>query len=108
MSEGFFGCVPHSRGPSLTRRVGTSTRMAGPAKINKWTAFLLSAFVPGAGQLAANSWTCLIWFIAAGLLAAGTIELTRLHGQAAWVWPLQAAWGIALCLLSAEHAKRLL
>src|SRR5687768_5151518 len=76
---------------------------------SKWTAFLLSACVPGAGQLAARSWTCLAWFAAAGVLAAGwTFAGQILGGSAAWLLPLQMGAGMALCLLSAEHAKRLL
>ncbi|HZN32187.1 MAG TPA: hypothetical protein VFB80_00160 [Pirellulaceae bacterium] len=76
---------------------------------NKWSAFLLSACVPGAGQLAAGSWTCLAWFLAAGLLAAGLLTIERFNANSAvWVLPLKAGCGIGLCLLSAEHAKRLL
>jgi len=82
--------------------------MARPTNISKWTAFLLSACLPGTGQLAAGSWTCLVWFAIAGLLAAGLIELQQLHRDGAWLLPWQAACGIALGLLSAEHAKRLL
>ncbi len=78
-------------------------------RTSKWTAFLLSACVPGAGQLAARSWTCLAWFAAAGLLVAGwTYAGQMLEGSAAWMLPLQIGVGMALCLLSAEHAKRLL
>ena len=76
---------------------------------SKWTAFLLSACVPGAGQLAARSWTCVAGFAAAGLLAAGWSYAGQiLEGSAAWMLPLQVGAGMALCLLSAEHAKRLL
>lgn len=74
---------------------------------SKWTAFLLSACVPGAGQLAARSWTCLAWFAAAGLLVMGLTHLEKLT-DGSWIWPLQVVAGFALCLLSAEHAKRLL
>ena len=74
---------------------------------SKWTAFLLSACVPGAGQLAARSWTCLAWFAATGLMVAGCSQVERwLEGGL--IWPLQIGLGLALCLLSAEHAKRLL
>jgi hypothetical protein len=73
----------------------------------KWTAFLLSACVPGSGQLAARSWTCLAWFAAAGLMVIGWAQLERLVAGG-WIWPLQVGAGVALCLLSAEHAKRLL
>ena len=76
--------------------------------ISKWTAFLLSACVPGAGQLAAGSWTCLGWFAIAGLLGAGTIELQRQLSNATWLLAVQAVCGISLAIFSAEHAKRLL
>lgn len=78
--------------------------MLDASHTGKWTAFLLSACVPGAGQLAARSWTCLAWFIAAGLLAAAIQQFP----PAAWLLPPKLAAGIALALLSAEHAKRLL
>ena len=78
------------------------------SRTSKWTAFLLSACVPGAGQLAARSWTCLAWFALAGLIAAGFARAGQLADGAAWLLPLQIGAGIALCLLSAEHAKRLL
>ena len=78
------------------------------AAISKWTAFLLSACVPGAGQLAARSWTCLAWFAAAGLLVAFGTRVSQLFDHAAWLMPVQLGAGIALCLLSAEHGKRLL
>ncbi|MBC7854957.1 MAG: hypothetical protein IAF94_16110, partial [Pirellulaceae bacterium] len=78
-------------------------------RTSKWTAFLLSACVPGAGQLAAGSWSCLAWFAAAGLLVAGWAYVGQiLEGPAEWLLPLQLGAGMALCLLSAEHAKRLL
>jgi hypothetical protein len=71
---------------------------------DKWTAFYLSLLMPGAGQLYARRWSCLLWFLAIGLLTALT---TRGGVQAGAV----AAWGqfIGLALLgvaSAEHAKR--
>jgi hypothetical protein len=79
------------------------------AKTSKWTAFLLSACVPGAGQLAASSWTCLAWFASAGLLVAGFAHRQRLfENSAGWLFPIQIGAGIALSVLSAEHAKRLL
>jgi hypothetical protein len=78
------------------------------SRTSKWTAFVLSACVPGAGQLAARSWTCLAWFAAAGLLAAAFARAEQVADGAAWLVPLQLGAGIALCLLSAEHAKRLL
>jgi hypothetical protein len=78
-----------------------------PTIPSKWTAFVLSACVPGAGQLAARSWTCLAWFAAAGLFVAGWTQVGRLV-ESGWIWPLQALAGMTFCLLSAEHAKRLL
>lgn len=77
-------------------------------RTSKWTAFLLSAFVPGAGQLAASSHTCWAWFAAAGMLAAGSMHLDRWFDRAAWLLPLKPAVGVMFCLLCAEHAKRLL
>lgn len=74
---------------------------------SKWTAFLLSACVPGAGQLAARSWTCLAWFAAAGALVVGWSQVEQLDAGH-WILPLQMGAGLTLCLLSAEHAKRLL
>jgi hypothetical protein len=79
-----------------------------PATPSKWTAFLLSACVPGAGQLVARSWTCLGWFAAAGAVAAGWTLVARSLNGSVWLLPLQIALGVGLCLLSAEHAKRLL
>lgn len=75
---------------------------------SKWTAFLLSACVPGAGQLAARSWTCLAWFVATGLLVAALACLKQVVNEAVWLIPVQLGAGMALCLLSAEHGKRLL
>src|SRR4029453_2900658 len=76
---------------------------------NKWAGFLLSACVPGAGQLAAKSWTCLVWFVAAGLLVAGGAPGHRFRDfLAVWVCPLEIGAGFALSVLSEEHAKRLL
>jgi hypothetical protein len=66
-----------------------------PGSRDKWTAFLLSLAVPGAGQLWARRWSCLGWFTAAAALS---------------VLPLPPAGQVAalmvLGLCSAEHAKR--
>ncbi len=62
---------------------------------DKWTAFLLSLAVPGAGQLWARRWNCLAWFAAAAALSVLPLPLT---GRAAMLGML------GLC--SAEHAKR--
>jgi len=75
---------------------------------SKWTAFLLSACVPGAGQLAARSWTCLPWFAAVACLVGAFTYFGQLAGGAAWLVAAQFGAGIVLCLVSAEHAKRLL
>jgi hypothetical protein len=48
------------------------------------------------------------WFALAGLIAAGFARAGQITEGAAWLWPLQIGAGVALCLLSAEHAKRLL
>jgi hypothetical protein len=80
-----------------------------PPKTTKWEAFLLSACVPGAGQLAASSWTCLAWFISAGLLVAAFAHYQqRFADSMGWLLPIQFMAGLALSALSAEHAKRLL
>src|SRR5262245_15824718 len=75
---------------------------------DKWTAFLLSACVPGAGQLAAGSWSCLAWFGAAGLLVAVDVQATKVFEGMLWIVPIRLGAGAVLCLLSAEHARRLL
>jgi hypothetical protein len=79
--------------------------MNGPSK---WTAFALSACVPGAGQLAARSVSSLGWFAAAGLFVAIGVWAGRLGHWPGWLGVLQVGAGVALSLLSAEHAKRLL
>jgi hypothetical protein len=76
--------------------------------MSKWTAFLLSACVPGAGQLAARSWTCLPWFAVSACLVAVFAQLGKPADGAAWPLAVQVGAGATLCLLSAEHAKRLL
>ena len=43
--------------------------MAHP-NVDKWTPFMLSLMVPGAGQLLAGSWSAVAWLLAAGSLAA--------------------------------------
>jgi hypothetical protein len=75
---------------------------------SKWTAFFLSAVVPGAGQLAARSWSCLAWFAAtAVVLAAFSLAAEFAQGKG-WLAALQLVVGVGLCLVSAGHAKRLL
>lgn len=50
----------------------------------------------------------MLWFAAAGLLAAVVVRIGQLTPESAWLFPIQFAAGAGLCLLSAEHAKRLL
>jgi len=62
---------------------------------DKWTAFVLSLAVPGAGQLFAGSGTFVLWL-------AAVIAIASLAGPV-------APWAIGLLsLFSAEHAKRCL
>jgi hypothetical protein len=68
---------------------------AVPDSGDRWTAFLLSLAVPGAGQLWARRRSCLAWFTAAAVLSVLPLPL------AARV----LAFGV-LGLCSAEHAKR--
>jgi hypothetical protein len=71
---------------------------------NKWTAFLLSLVAPGAGQLYACHWSCLLWFLAVGLLAAvfASVDDSLASQGSKWL-------GLGLLsLASAEHAKRCL
>ena len=101
---------PRSRVGLMWRPACGFLTMSQPAMLatSKWNAFFLSACVPGTGQLAAGSWTCLGWFAAAGVLVAVFTWLGQLAEGAAWLVPVQFAAGIALSLLRAEHAKRLL
>src|SRR5262245_21829137 len=79
------------------------------ANTDKWTAFLLSACVPGLGQLAAGSWTWLAWFVATAVVSLGLIKVDQFQVEpAAWLLLLKLGISLALCLSSAEHAKRLL
>jgi len=70
---------------------------------DKWTAFLLSLAVPGAGQMWSGSLWCLVWFLAVAAwgIAAHFSNLETVPG-------LHMAMLLGLGLLSAEHAKRLL
>jgi hypothetical protein len=73
---------------------------------DRWTAFLLSLIVPGAGQLYVRHWSCVLWFVgAAGLSALMTwlASLTPIPALGLNVLSL-AILGLA----SAEHAKRCL
>lgn len=81
-----------------------------PAHVTKWTAFVLSAIVPGAGQLAAGSSSCLAWFLTAGLWAGVAGRITHGGGDNShWLMlSFLVGAGMLFCLASAEHAKRLL
>src|SRR5580704_17205049 len=73
---------------------------------DKWTAFLLSLAVPGAGQLWARSGWCWLWFTAAALLTALPFWIDPANGSASAGIRFVAL--AVLGLLSAEHAKRCL
>jgi len=66
-----------------------------PGSSDKWTAFLLSLAVPGAGQLWVRRWSCLAWFVAAATLSVLPLPLA---GR------VVALTVLGMC--SAEHAKR--
>jgi len=73
---------------------------------HKWTAFWLSLLLPGAGQLAARSWSAGLWVLAGAGLAIASATLFSGNG-----WPTGLLKMIPLSLFalaSAEHAKRLL
>ena len=80
--------------------------MTNDTSQDKWTAFVMSLAVPGAGQLLAGSWSCLAWFGAAGMAAVTRAVFEPTAPVPALVFQL-AAWAI-LSLSSAEHAKRCL
>ncbi len=71
---------------------------------DKWTAFLMSLVVPGAGQLFAGSWSCLIWFVMAGCLIA-LLSPSQLEEKSTF---LQISVLALFSIVSAEHAKRCL
>jgi hypothetical protein len=71
---------------------------------NKWTAFLLSLVMPGAGQLYARRWSCLLWFLAVGLLGAVFTVVGSSTASLCGQWTVLGLLGLA----SAEHAKRCL
>jgi hypothetical protein len=73
---------------------------------DRWTAFLLSLAVPGAGQFFAGRWSCAAWFVATAFLGAGTALLTPFSPTVAAVASFLAL-GL-LGLASAEHARRCL
>lgn len=78
-----------------------------PRHSDKWTAFLLSLVAPGTGQLFAGSFTCVAWFLAAGLLASVWLWLADGNQNTAFLLG-QFITLAALGVCSAEHAKRLL
>jgi hypothetical protein len=71
------------------------------AKLDKWTAFASSLAIPGLGQFVAGNWSCLGWL-------AASIALFSLAQQLGLPPYLSCGGLIALGLVSAEHAKRLL
>ena len=73
---------------------------------DKWTAFWLSLIIPGAGQLAARSWSAAPWLLA----GVGLALLLSPQWFAGSVGATVVRVGVftTLGLLSAEHAKRLL
>lgn len=79
--------------------------MAHP-NVDKWTPFMCSLMLPGAGQLLAGNWSAVAWLLAAGSLAAvgSTWSAAGMSGAAA----LQGFCLLLLGVVSAEHAKRLL
>ena len=79
----------------------------GHWKPDKWTSFLLSLLVPGTGQLYAGSWTCIAWFVAAGVSVAGTILIEPYCGSGGAA-AVRVVALILLGIVSAEDAKRLL
>ncbi len=70
---------------------------------DKWTAMWMSLAAPGAGQLWAGHWSCVLWMSAAAALAVGWsfVEHGPGHSLGWVVAALSLAW------LSARHAKRL-
>ena len=84
---------------------------ASPAE-DRWTAFLASLIVPGAGQLLARSPSCIVWFLATALFvggwSVGTGDGLRNGRDGADPQRLAQFGGLlVLGLLSAEHARRL-
>src|SRR6266849_2895094 len=81
--------------------LGTNTIAA-----NKWAAFYLSLVVPGAGQLFARRWTCVLWFLVTALITIlVAIGNTYSESVSRWVGFVALA---AVALASAEDAKRCL
>jgi hypothetical protein len=71
----------------------------------KWTAFLLSLVVPGAGQLAAGSLWCVPWFLGAAMLVGAWLVAGANQSGALWQMA-QAGSLVVVGVVSAEHAKR--
>ena len=87
-----------------TRQFQCGNKMADVP--DKWTAFWLSLVFPGAGQVAARSWSALAW-LAAGMGLAMLLLAGLSTGSRASTGVRVLAFS-ALGLMSAEHAKRLL
>jgi len=75
----------------------------GRPAIGKWTAYWLSLWLPGMGQLMAGSWWCMPWFT--GIVFLWYVANVGGFQVAA---PAGVVFSVLLALLSAEHAKRLL
>lgn len=95
------------------QRSGSSSVAVGPTWASlasdtpdKWTAFVLSLAVPGAGQLWAGSLWCLPLFALAGIVSALPM-LLEVGSPVTARWLATGAW-FTLGILSAEHAKRCL
>ena len=76
------------------------------SNVDKWTPFMLSLMLPGAGQLLAGSWSAVLWFAAAG--TAGAIWSTMPGIETAGATAMRIVSLAMLGICSAEHAKRLL
>ena len=71
--------------------------------IDKWSAFVASLLLPGAGQLLAKQWVGVVWLAAA--LSLGAVRLSW-DNPNVWANAGLLASGLGLALASAEHAKR--
>ena len=74
--------------------------------VDKWTPFLLSLIVPGAGQVLAGSWSALPWF--AATVGLGAIWSMMPGNETLGITAMRVGSLALLSVCSAEHAKRLL
>lgn len=72
----------------------------------KWLAFWLSLWVPGAGQVYARHWTCGLWLSVWLGYGWGTSELLARFGDDRGLRFATGVGGAMLALAGAEHAKR--